>query len=186
MSIVGMLPNPGSTTATGLEPEHHPPKRGQPILRSSIMAAFFAFLHHLSAFTLFAALVVEFVLIRSALTVESARKIQLADMILGIAAVVLLLVGLARVFHFEKGATYYFHTWTFIAKLALFLIVALISIIPTLEFLRWRPAVKAGQVPTIAPEKLKQVRSIIHYEMAGVVLIILMAALMAKGIGLFL
>jgi putative membrane protein len=150
------------------------------------MAAFFAFLHHLSAFTLFAALVVEFVLIRSVLTAESARKIQVADMILGIAAVVLLLVGLARVFHFEKGATYYFHTWTFIAKLALFLILALISIVPTVEFLRWRPAVKAGQVPTIAPEKLKQVRSIIHYEMAGVVLIILMAALMAKGIGLFL
>jgi uncharacterized membrane protein len=29
------------------------------------MAAFFAFLHHVSAFTLFAALVVEFVLIRA-------------------------------------------------------------------------------------------------------------------------
>lgn len=72
------------------------------------MAAFFAFLHHLSAFTLFAALVVEFVLIRSVLTVETARKIQRADMIFGISAGVLLLVGLGRVFHFEKGAYYYF------------------------------------------------------------------------------
>ena len=147
------------------------------------MAALFAFLHHVSAFTLFAALVVEFVLIRSALTVESARKIQVADMIFGISAGVLLLVGLARVFHFEKGAAYYFQTWTFLAKLALFVIIGLVSIVPTLEFLRWRPAVKAGQVPTVAPEKLKQVRSIIHYEMAGVVLILLMAALMAKGVG---
>ncbi len=82
-------------------------------------AAIVAFLHHVSAFVLFAALVVEFVLIRGALTVESARKIQRADMIFGISAGVLLLVGLARVFHFEKGATYYFHTWTFIAKIAL-------------------------------------------------------------------
>ena len=89
------------------------------------MAALFAFLHHVSAFTLFAALVVEFVLIRGTLTVESARKIQRADMILGISAGVLLLVGLARVFYFEKGATYYFHTWTFHAKLTLFVIVAL-------------------------------------------------------------
>lgn len=135
---------------------------------------------------LFAALVVEFVLIRSALTVESARRIQMADTVYGISAGVLLLVGLARVFHFEKGATYYFHTWTFIAKLSLFVIVGLASIIPTREFLRWRPFVKAGQLPTVAPEKLKSIRSIIHYQLAGVVLIILFAALMAKGVGLML
>ena len=148
------------------------------------MAALFAFLHHVSAFTLFAALVVEFVLIRSALTVESARKIQRADMILGISAGALLAIGLARVFYFEKGATYYFHTWTFHAKFGLFILLALISIVPTLEFLRWRDAVKAGQVPVVSPQKMKSIRSIIHYEMVGVVLIILFAALMAKGIGL--
>lgn len=147
------------------------------------MAALVAFVHHVSAFVLFAALVVEFVLIRGALTVESARKIMRADMIFGIAAGVLLLAGLARVFHFEKGAYYYFHTWTFLAKLALFVIVGLISIIPTMEFLRWRAAVKAGQVPAVSGDKLKSVRSIIHYEMAGVVLIILFATLMARGIG---
>jgi putative membrane protein len=148
------------------------------------MAVGFAFLHHLSAFALFAALVVELVLIRSALTVESARKILLADMIFGISAGVLLLVGLGRVFHFEKGALHYFQTWTFITKLGLFILIGLVSIIPTREFLRWRPELKAGQVPAVAPEKLKSVRSIIHYEMAGVVVILLMAALMAKGIGL--
>lgn len=150
------------------------------------MSALFAFLHHVSAFTLFAALVVEFVLVRSVLTVDSARKIQRADMIFGISAGVLLLVGLGRVFHFEKGAYYYFHTWTFIAKLSLFVIVGLISIIPTMEFLRWRPAVRAGQVPNVSAEKLKSIRSIIHYEMVGIVLIIFCAALMAKGIGVML
>ena len=86
--------------------------------------------------------------------------------------------------HFEKGATYYFHTWTFIAKLSLFVVIGLISIIPTREFLRWRTALSAGQVPAVSPDKLKSIRSIIHYEMAGVVLILLCAALMAKGIGL--
>jgi putative membrane protein len=150
------------------------------------MAALFAFLHHISAFTLFAAVVVEFVLLRSALTAESARKILRADMVLGISASVVLLVGLARVFHFEKGATYYFHTWTFLAKLALFILAALISLIPTMEFLRWRGPLKAGQVPTVSAEKIKSIRSIIHYELVALVLIILFAALMAKGIGLML
>jgi len=150
------------------------------------MSAFFAFLHHVSAFTLFAALVVEFVLIRSTLTVESARRIQLADMIFGISAGVLLVVGLLRVFYFEKGAMYYFYTWTFLAKLGLFVVVGLISIIPTREFLRWGSAIKAGQVPTISADRIRSIRSIIHYEMVGVVLILLFAALMAKGIGLML
>jgi putative membrane protein len=150
------------------------------------MAAFFAFLHHLAAFSLFAALVVQFVLIRSPLTVESARKLQLYDRVYGIAAVVLLVVGFGRVFHFEKGAYYYFHSWPFLAKLSLFVIIGLVSIIPTREFLRWGPALKAGQVPSVAPERIKSIRSIIHYEMLGVVLIILCAALMAKGIGVML
>jgi putative membrane protein len=62
-------------------------------------------------------------------------------------------------------------------------LVGLISIIPTREFLRWRPTLKAGQVPAVTPEKIRSVRGIVHAELTGVVLIMLMAALMAKGIG---
>jgi putative membrane protein len=149
------------------------------------MAAFFAFLHHVSAFMLFAALMLELVLIRSTLTIESARKILLADMIYGISAGVLLLVGLVRVFYLEKGAYYYFHTWTFHTKLTLFIIIGLLSIIPTREFLSWRASVKAGQPPTVAPARLKSIGTIIHIELTAVVVILLMAALMAKGIGVF-
>ena len=149
------------------------------------MAAVFAFLHHVSAFMLFAALMLELVLIRSSLTVESARKILLADAIYGVSAGVLLLVGLARVFYFEKGAAYYFHTWTFHTKLTLFIVIGLLSIMPTREFLRWRAPVKAGQVPSVAPAKLKSIATILHIELTAVVVILLMAALMAKGIGVF-
>ncbi|HWB46388.1 MAG TPA: DUF2214 family protein [Hyphomicrobiaceae bacterium] len=148
------------------------------------MAALFAFLHHIAAFALVAALAVEFVLIRTAPTLENARRIMIADLIFGVAAGVILVVGLARVFHFEKGATYYFHTWTFIAKLTLFVLVGLISIIPTREFLSWRAAVRQGQAPVVSSERLRSLRTIIHAELAGVTLIILCAALMAKGIGL--
>jgi putative membrane protein len=147
------------------------------------MSWFFAFLHHLAAFALVAALVVEFVLIRDELTVARARKIQVTDMIFGIASGSVLVIGFLRVFFFAKGSAYYFHSIPFIAKIALFAIVGLLSILPTVEFLSWGKAVKAGRVPVVNPSKLRTIRSIIHYELVGVVLILLCAALMAKGVG---
>ena len=148
------------------------------------MAALFAFLHHLAAFTLVASLAVEMVVIGGELTLQAARKLRLADLAYGISAGLLLIVGLARVFHFEKGATYYFHTWTFIAKLALFVTIGLVSIIPTVEFLSWRRSVALGKPPAVSATKVRMLRSIIHLELAGVVLILLFAAMMAKGVGL--
>lgn len=147
------------------------------------MAAFLAFLHHVAAFTLVAALAVEFVLLRDALTLRSARRLLAADAIVGASAGILLVAGLLRVFYFEKGAAYYFHNTAFIAKISLFVAVALLSIHPTVRFLSWRSALKRGQAPAVDAPKLRLIRSLIHWELAGVVLILLCAALMAKGIG---
>ena len=145
------------------------------------MAALFAFLHHIAAFTLVAALAVEFVLIRGELTLASARKLQITDAVLGASATILLAVGLMRVFYFEKGSEYYFQSHAFLGKLTIFIAVALISVIPTIEFLSWGKAVRAGQVPAVTSEKLRTVRTIIHVELAAIVLILLCAAIMAKG-----
>lgn len=145
------------------------------------MTTLFAFFHHVAAFTLVGALAVEFVLIRGELTLATARKLPIVDMVLGIAAGVLLVVGLARVFWFEKGADYYFHSHAFLTKLSLFVIIGLMSIVPTVEFLSWRNAVKQGEVPLVAARKLRTVRMIIHAELAAVVVILLCAAIMARG-----
>ncbi|MEA2928696.1 MAG: putative rane protein [Hyphomicrobiales bacterium] len=145
------------------------------------MTVLFAFLHHLAAFALGGALAVEFVLIKQELTVVTARKLAATDAVLGVSATVLLVAGLLRVFYFEKGAAYYFHNHAFLTKFSLFVIVALLSVVPTIEFLSWRKALKAGQVPAVAAPKLKRLRMIIHVELAAVVIILLCAAIMAKG-----
>ena len=145
------------------------------------MIVLFAFLHHLAAFTVVAAIALEFVLLRGELTLWAARRLLATDMVLGIAATTLLLVGLGRVFWFEKGATYYFHNHAFLGKFSLFIIVAALSIVPTIEFLSWRKAVEAGLVPAVAAGKLKRMRMIVHIELAAIVLILLFAAMMAKG-----
>ena len=94
-----------------------------------------------------ALLTVELVLLRFDLTPPVARTILRMDAAYGIAALVLLVVGLSRVFFTEKGAAYYFHSGTFIAKLTLFVIVGLVSIYPTMQFLRWRPALREQRAP---------------------------------------
>ncbi len=147
------------------------------------MATLMAFLHHLAAFGLVAMLVLEFILIKDALTVKTARTLQRADLVFGIAAGVVLAAGLLRVFYFEKGADYYFHSIPFMIKLALFLVVGLLSAYPTVEFLSWSKLLKQGQLPSISARKMRTIRLIIHLELGGIVVLILCAALMAKGLG---
>lgn len=124
---------------------------------------------------------IEFTLIRRELTLSSARMLQVTDLVLGIAAGALLVIGLLRVFFFEKGADYYFHSHAFLTKLSLFIILGLLSIIPTMQFLSWRGVLKAGQVPVMAANKRKRVTAVIHAEFAAIVVILLCAAIMARG-----
>ncbi|HET9902820.1 MAG TPA: DUF2214 family protein [Xanthobacteraceae bacterium] len=145
------------------------------------MTTLLAFLHHLSAFTLTAALAVEFVLVRGELTPWSARRILAADAVVGASAGLLLLVGLARVFFFEKGAAYYFANHAFLTKLTLFVAVALLSIVPTREFLSWRKGLARGQAPSVPEGRMQTVRTILHVELAALVVILFCAALMARG-----
>src|ERR1700676_3594251 len=119
------------------------------------MCTLLAFLQQLCGFTLGATVASEFALMRGGLALSSARRLQVTDLVLGVAAGALLVIGLLRVFFFEKGAHYYFHSQAFMAKLSLFILVGLLSIIPTKEFLSWRGALKAGQVPAISAGKLR-------------------------------
>ena len=64
------------------------------------------------------------------------------------------------------------------------MLVALVSIYPTLRFLSWRSSVRRGEAPDVDAATLGRMRTIIHIELAGIVLLILCAALMARGIGM--
>ncbi len=150
------------------------------------MSTLFAFLHHLAAFTLVGVLAIEFILMGQAtagegLSIPVAKRLVIADAVLGAAAGILLVIGLLRVFFFEKGAAYYFHSHAFMTKLSVFIAVALLSIIPTLEFLSWRKALKAGHAPVVKAGKLRLVKKIIHGELGAVIIILLCAAIMARG-----
>ncbi len=143
------------------------------------MSILFALLHHLAAFTLFSFLTVEFMLLKGELTLARAKQVILADTIYGASAGVILVIGLLRVIYFEKGTDYYAHSIPFVIKLSTFILVGLLSIYPTLEFMSWRSSVRQGQVPTISDAKIKKIRMLMHWELIGLTIILLCAAMMA-------
>jgi putative membrane protein len=148
-------------------------------------SAALAFLHHAAAFVVVAALVVELVLLRGELTTTYARSVLRMDAAYGLSATILLVVGFLRVFYTEKGAGYYFASGPFIAKIALFLVVGLVSIYPTVQFLRWRPALRENRAPALDEARRRTLRMVIHTELTLLFVIMLCAALMARGIGHF-
>lgn len=149
------------------------------------MSAFFAFLHHIAAFALISALVVEFALLKETLTATLARRLLLADLVFGVSAAAVLVIGLLRVFFFEKGAIYYFTNLPFLGKLALFALIGALSARPTKTFLSWRAALKNGQDPSISAENLSRLQRTVLIEMGLAAVLILFAAMMARGIGSF-
>jgi putative membrane protein len=140
-------------------------------------------IHHVAAFTIAVVLALELILLKLDLTADSARTLVRIDAVFGIAALVLLVVGFLRVLYFEKGAAYYFHSAPFLVKLTSFVVIGLLSIYPTLQFLGWRKALASGQTPTVAPAVRRRMRLLVHIELGLLVVIVLCAVMMARGVG---
>jgi putative membrane protein len=142
-----------------------------------------AVIHHLMAFTLVSALAVELATFGPSMSVAAARRLQRIDLLFGLSAATVLVVGLLRVTYFEKGPAYYWHNAYFLLKFGAFLLAALISIYPTVKFLSWGAALKAGREPSISPDTAKRVRLCLGGELICIAIILACAALMARGFG---
>lgn len=104
------------------------------------------------------------------------------DLIYAVAAGAVFLTGLARVFAGVKGAEWYGLQPLLHLKLALFVVVALLSIQPTRSFRRWREALRrSGELPDA--QQLQQVRRRVMLQAHLVALIPLAAVFLARGFG---
>ena len=145
-----------------------------------------AYLHFVAIVLLFALLVLEHQLLLQPLDLARARSLYRADIGFGIVAGLVLLTGAARAMHFGKGLDYYLNNSVFHAKVGLFFAIALLSLYPTLNFFRWRSALKADRLPTFSPSQARRVILAVRIELLGLLLIPLLAALMARGYGVML
>jgi putative membrane protein len=71
----------------------------------------------------------------------------------------------------------------FIGKISLFVVVGVLSIYPTLKFLGWRAPLRAQRVPTLDAAVCRKIRMMSHIELTLLFVIMLLATMMARGIG---
>ena len=136
------------------------------------------YLHFIFIFAIISSVVAEHLLIKEQMTRKEIKRMSVLDAIYGFAAIGVLAVGFYMWFYTGKTEFYgknpIFHT-----KITLFVVVGLLSIKPTIFFLKQR---KGNPDELVAvPKSLKM---FLRLELLLLFVIPLLAVLMAKGYGL--
>ncbi len=139
-----------------------------------------AWLHYVSIMLMIASLLGEHLTLKQELAMVQARTIQRLDIIYGGSATVVLITGVMRMF-LEKGVAYYNQHIGFHILVGIFVLVALLSIYPTVIFLRWRSDTRSGKGQQLAREQYRKMQMIIRAEMALLLLAPFFATWMAHG-----
>ncbi|MGE5094405.1 MAG: DUF2214 family protein [Betaproteobacteria bacterium] len=145
--------------------------------------AVFAYLHFTAVFVLFAFLSIELVLLKGELAPAAIRMLGRMDMWYFGSTIVVLATGFARLVFGAKGPQFYLQSWPIYVKVALFLLVVVISVKPTLGFIRWRRELDhdpAWRVPAAEQRSLRR-RVLLEVHIAA--LIPAFAVIMARGLG---
>jgi len=136
--------------------------------------------HHLLIFAIFGIICAEFWAVRPGLSAATIGRIGSLDLWYGILAGAVIVIGFCRAIFAAKGWGYYSHNGFFWAKLVTFGIIGLLSLPPTLAFIRWR---RSGVQPSEA--EIARIRRYLHAELALFVFLPIFAAAMARGYGEF-
>jgi putative membrane protein len=139
-----------------------------------------AWIHYVAIMLLIASLLGEHLLLKPELTAPEARTVQRLDIIYGASATIVLVTGVLRMF-LEKGVAYYNHQVAFHILFGIFIIVALLSIYPTMTFLRWRSDTRAGRGQQLDRNRFKKIQMILRVEMTLLLLAPFFATWMAHG-----
>ena len=143
-----------------------------------------AYLHFAAIFTLFAFLTVQAMLLRaSPLDERLVRLLGRADIWAAGAAGVTLLSGFLRAGLGAKGGDLYFNAWPIYVKIGLFVVVGLMSIKPTLNYIRWRKAYEQDPGFTVPPAEHASTRKTVMAEVHIAALIPIFAVVLARGLG---
>jgi len=144
--------------------------------------ALLAYAHFIFIFALASLLTAELFILRKTLPADLLRRLRLVDRWYGIVAGLVILSGLARLFLGLKGADFYVHNPVFWTKMGLFVVVALISIVPTVAYIRWNGRLAADGSIALDDPEYARIRGLVLLQVGVFVFIPLCAAFMARGL----
>lgn len=138
----------------------------------------FRYLHFFAIFVLAGAVVIENMAVKPTITGEDARNLAKVDAIYGLSAVLVAIFGIVLWQWVGKPSDFYSYNPLFLAKIGLFILVALLSIYPTVFFFKHRKATSDSiSVPAA-------IRRILRVEIVLLCMIPVLATLMTRGVGL--
>lgn len=137
-----------------------------------------AILHHIAVFGLVALLAMEGLALKD-VAVDPARLVRM-DVRFGLTAGLVVVIGVCRVIWGGKGWVFYEANPFFWGKIALFAAIGLVSIRPTLLFIRWRKAAAGSTLYTPPAAELNRARKSIRLEALLLVPLLACAAVMAR------
>lgn len=142
-----------------------------------------AYLHFIAIFILFGFLTAQTVIIRRPLDAASIRLLGRLDLWYFGAAGGVLLTGFLRLGFGAKGAEFYLSSWPIYVKIGLFVLIALVSVFPTLAFIRWRRALDHDPAWTVPAEEQRRYRKLVMAEVHLAAMIPIFAVIMSRGLG---
>jgi putative membrane protein len=140
-----------------------------------------AYLHFILVFLMVFCLSAELLLVRKGMDFATLARIGPIDGLYGLGALLLLVIGFARVYFGLKPSDYYWSSMAFHIKLGLFILIAIASVPPTVRFIQWRKQFAAGTRSAISDVEIAGVRRWIHIEAALLLAIPLFAGLLARA-----
>jgi putative membrane protein len=137
-----------------------------------------AAVHHVLVFGLTAMLAMELAILRGARI--DVRRLARLDGGYGLTAVLVVIVGFVRAIWGAKGWAYYSDNPAFWTKVGLFVAMGLISILPTVAFIKWSKAAKADGAFQPTPREVAGAAMWVRIEILLLLLLVVAAAAMAR------
>jgi len=144
--------------------------------------AWLAWLHFTAIFALVWFLAKEWTLLRHGPDSLDVERIARADLGYGLAAAIVIATGVLRAVWGAKGWAFYAHNSMFHLKIGLFVLVGLLSILPTRRFLHWRRERRVDPAFRVAEADWRATRRWLVVELHLLALVPLAAVLMARGL----
>ena len=186
---------------TGHQNQHHPPRAlwigaaiplfGTPAVASAatsasdaIPSALAAYAHYLALLLMTGSIMTERLTVKPAMSIEDEKLLGTADILTGVAGILLLVSGYYRATAYGKGWDFYSHEPLFWLKLALLGIFGGLSLFPTITIIQRTVQIQqAGTIEPMSEALAARMKQVLNAELTALASIPLTASLMARGVG---